>query len=81
MAQRSVSLPQELARQIERAPLDEQRARDVGTLAGRARHDDIVDVTVVEGAVRPDHAIVMSNESPIQRILNASGASLRVEAV
>ena len=29
--------------------LTEEQAKSVGTLAARARHDDIVDVTVVEG--------------------------------
>jgi predicted nucleic acid-binding protein len=61
--------------------LDEQRARVVGVLAGRARHDDIVDVTVVEGAVRRHDAIVTSNESHIRRIMTAAGVKLPVETV
>src|SRR6516225_7728602 len=37
------------------------QALRVGELAGRANHDDIVDVTVVEGAIRrADEAIVTS---------------------
>src|SRR5437870_13425563 len=33
-------------------PLSDHQARDVGVLAGKAGHDDIVDVTVVESAIR-----------------------------
>src|SRR5437870_5892280 len=33
-------------------PMTEEQARGVGVLAGRSDHDDIVDVTVVEGAIR-----------------------------
>src|SRR5438128_4737805 len=32
--------------------MTEVQGREVGVLAGKAAHDDIVDVTVVEGAVR-----------------------------
>jgi len=32
--------------------LTEAQARAVGVLAGKAGHDDIVDLAVVEGAVR-----------------------------
>jgi predicted nucleic acid-binding protein len=60
-------------------PLSERQARDVGVLAGKARHDDIVDVTVVEGAVRRRHAIVTSNEEHIRRIADAAGVELRIE--
>jgi len=31
-------------------PMSEAQARAVGVLAGKAAHDDIVDVSVVEGA-------------------------------
>src|SRR5262245_25316344 len=44
-------------------PMSADQARRVGELAGRARHADIVDVTVVEGAMgRGDDVIVTSNE-------------------
>ena len=42
-------------------PMSELQAKAVGTLAGRSNHDVIVDVTVVEGAVRRHDAIVTSN--------------------
>jgi hypothetical protein len=44
-----------------------EQARRVGELAGRASHDDIVDVTAVEGAIRRvDEVIVTSNEGHIK---------------
>ena len=47
--------------------LSEARARAVGALAGRAQHDDIIDVSVVEGAVRRRHAVVTSNPTTYAR--------------
>lgn len=62
-------------------PMTERQAKDVGVLAGRAAHDDIVDVTVVEGAIRRRHAVVTSNETHIRKIANAARIELRVESV
>ncbi|MGH3494733.1 MAG: integrase core domain-containing protein [Sciscionella sp.] len=39
------------------------RARAVGALAARDSHDDIVDVSVVEGAPSRNHVVVTSNPS------------------
>src|SRR3990167_4988939 len=58
-------------------PLTEKQARAVGMLAGKAGHDDIVDVAVVEGAARRRDAIVTSNERHIRRIANAAGVQVR----
>ena len=58
------------------------RVRHVGELAGRANNDDVVDVTVVEGAVRRGgQAVVTSNEAHIQKIASAAGERLLIEAV
>src|SRR5438309_11544367 len=62
-------------------PFTERHARDVGVLAGKAGHEDIVHVAVVEGAVRRRDAIVTSNEAHIRRVLNAAGVKLRIEAI
>ena len=56
-----------------------QQAREVGVLAGKARHDDIVDVTVVEGAARRGDAVVTSNRSHIEKIAAATAKKLRIE--
>ncbi len=61
--------------------LTEPQARRVGELAARADHDDIVDVTVVEGAIRRDDAVVTSNETHIRRIAAAARVRLRIAAV
>jgi hypothetical protein len=50
-------------------------------LAGKAAHDDIVDVTVVEGAARRRDAVVTSNDAHIHAIVDAAGARLHIEHV
>ncbi len=63
-------------------PMRPDQARRVGELAGRAGHDDVVDVTVVEGAVRRGgDAVVSSNGSHIRKVAGAAGQRLTVQAV
>jgi len=58
------------------------QARRVGELAGRSGLEDIVNVTVVEGALRPDdNMVVTSNESHIRQPLEAAGGRFRIESV
>lgn len=57
------------------------QAKAVGTLASKASHDDIVDVTVVEGAIRRRDAIVTSNHTHIRKIADAVRAKLTIEQV
>ena len=61
--------------------LTKTQARAVGALAARARHDDIVDVSVVEGALRRNHAVVTSNASHIRKVAAAAGANLTIHSV
>lgn len=62
--------------------MNDDRARRVGELAGRAKHDDLVDVAVVEGAARRgDDVILTSNESHIIKIVKATGKRIRVESI
>lgn len=77
---RQASLSRLLA-MCEIEPMSEEQARRVGILAGKAAHDDVVDVTVVEGAVRRADAVVTSNEDDIRKIADAASASLRIAAV
>jgi hypothetical protein len=58
--------------------MTEDQAKAVGVLAGRAGHDDIVDVTVVEGAARRRDGVVTSNGG---HIAQAARVKLRIEAV
>ena len=62
-------------------PMTDEQARQVGVLAGQADHDDVVDVTVVEGAIRRHDAVVTSNEDHIRRVADAARARLRIERV
>ena len=59
----------------------EEPARNVGVLAGKSGHDDIVDVSVVEGAVRRGDAVVTSNMTHIRMVADATGARLRIEPI
>jgi predicted nucleic acid-binding protein len=61
--------------------LTEEHARAVGVLAARADHDDIVDVTVVEGAIRRHDAVVTSNPTHIRKVADATRARLTIETV
>ena len=58
------------------------QARRVGELAGRADHDDVMDVAVVEGAARRDDDVILtSNESHIRKVIKATGKRIRIENV
>ncbi len=50
-------------------------------MVGKADHDDIVDVAVVEGAARRGDAIVTSNITHIRRVAEAARAGLRIETI
>ena len=59
-----------------------RQARQVGELAGRADVYDIVDVTVVEGAIRrANDAVVTSNEADIRQVAEAGRGRFRIEVV
>ena len=62
-------------------PMLEQHARAVGTLAARSGHDDVVDVTVVEGAVRRDDAVVTSDRHHLEPVAAAAGAKITMHEV
>jgi hypothetical protein len=80
-----------LLRMCDVEPMSEDLARRVGVLAGKADHDDIVDVAVVEGAIRRDDAVVTSDAADIAKIAAHAGATragathagavLRIESV
>jgi hypothetical protein len=62
-------------------PMSEDLAKQTGVLAGKSDHDDIVDVAVVEGAIRRGDAIVTSNVTHIRKVADAARAVLRVESI
>ena len=70
-----------LLRMCDTEPMSEDLAKVVGVLAGKSGHGDIVDVSVVEGAVSRGDAVVTSNASHIAAIAEAAGARLRIESI
>jgi hypothetical protein len=61
--------------------MTEEQARQVGVLAGRSGHDDVVDVTMVEGALRRGDAVVTSNREHLEKVGQAAGLTLHIEDV
>jgi hypothetical protein len=62
-------------------PMSEGQARQVGVLAGKAAHDDVVDVAVVEGAIRRGDAVITSNADHVRRIAHAARVRLRIGTI
>jgi len=60
-------------------PLDYDQARKVGSLATKAATTDIVDTSVVEGALRRADLVISSDREDLKAITAAAGGSLRVE--
>ena len=61
--------------------MTEEQARAIGRLARRSRHDDIVDLAVVEGAVRRKDGIATSDPKDLGQIVAALGEHVSIEAV
>lgn len=61
--------------------MTEDQARKVGVLVGHSGHHDVVDVTVVEGALRRGAAVVTSNREHIEKVGQAAGVTLRIDDV
>jgi hypothetical protein len=59
--------------------LDDTRARATGTLAGRARVTDIVDASVVEGALRRGDLVIGSDEGDLTAIAAAVGHRVDID--
>ena len=62
-------------------PLTDEQAKAVGALGAHSGHDDIVDVTVVEGAIRRHDAVVTSNPTHIRKLADAARKRLIIETV
>ena len=61
--------------------MDETQARQVGWLIARSGLNDIVDVAVVEGAIRRSDAVVTSNRSHIEQIADVVRRRLAIHDV
>jgi hypothetical protein len=68
-------------RMCEIEPMSEELAKRVGILVSQSGHDDIVDVAVVEGAIRRGDGVVTSDEAHIHKIAEAAGRTLRIASV
>jgi hypothetical protein len=62
-------------------PMSEAQARAVGHLANRSRLRDVVDLAVIEGALRRADGIVTSDVADIGRVLAILGEKLPLEPV
>ena len=62
-------------------PMGEAQARRVGVLAGTSAHDDVVDLSVVEGAVRRGDVVVSGDAEHIRLIAGATGVKLEIEPI
>jgi hypothetical protein len=62
-------------------PMSEAQARAVGRLASQSRHHDVVDLTVVEGALRRRDAIVTSDPDDLGDIAVSAGEDVVFESV
>ncbi len=60
--------------------LDDSRARLVGALAARAGATDVVDATVVEGALRRHDIVISSDPKDLRSIAGATGHRMEVES-
>jgi hypothetical protein len=68
-----------LLRGCETESLDEAQARAVGVLAARAGASDVVDVAVVEGALRRHDVLMSSDPDDLRSIASAARRRLIVE--
>lgn len=57
------------------------QAEEVGVLIGKSGHTNVVDVTVVEGAIRRGDGVVTSDRRDIHRIAEALKASFTIETI
>jgi predicted nucleic acid-binding protein len=70
-----------LLQMCEVEPMTEAQARAVGELVGRSGHQDVIDVTVIEGARRRGDSVVTSDPRDLQRIAESVRARIVIEAL
>jgi hypothetical protein len=61
--------------------LTENQAKAVGVLGGKSGHDNIVDITVVEGAIRRSDAVITSNPTHITMVADSVKTRPRIKTV
>lgn len=70
-----------LLRMCDIEPMSEELARKVGALVSESGHADIVDVAVVEGAIRRGDGVVTSDAGHIRKIAESAGSTLRIASI
>jgi predicted nucleic acid-binding protein len=60
---------------------DEVRARAAGQACGRAQTSDVIDATVVVGAIARGDLVVTSDRKDLDRIASSLGTDIRIVAV
>jgi hypothetical protein len=61
--------------------LDEPRARAAGVACARSGNRDVVNASVVAGAIARDDLVVTSDAGDLTRLAAALGRSIRVHAI
>jgi hypothetical protein len=61
--------------------MTESQAKQIGVLVGRSGHPNIVDVGVVEGAIRRGNGIVTSDPRDIQRVADGAGTKINIATI
>lgn len=64
---------------VEIEPMSDGQARAVGTLAGRAGVTDVVDATVVEGALRRHDVVISSDPDDLEAIADSVHRQLQID--
>jgi len=61
--------------------MTETQAKQIGVLVGRSGHANVIDVTVVEGAIRRGDGIVTSDPRDMERIADAAATKISIATV
>ena len=61
--------------------MTESQAKQVGVLVGRSGHTNVVDVAVVEGAIRRGDGIVTSDRRDIESVADAAGIRISIATI
>jgi hypothetical protein len=61
--------------------MSEIQAKQIGILVGRSGHTNVVNVAVVEGAIRRGDGIVTSDPRDIQRIAGSARSRITIATI
>jgi hypothetical protein len=61
--------------------MSSEQAKAVGVLLGRSSGDDVIDATVVEGALRRRDSVISSDPTDLRTIADCANAPLNIEPI